>query len=142
MTLQSGLQLASCSIGEATDEQLPTSSYKTPASAGVIPISHPSSTSTVCVHQAGLECPRNKQKKFRFEPKQTETKNKKFLFVLVFRTYIETSETNRTVLKQTEINQNNPKFSEKYQNMLSIKLFLLVFVCFSSIETSTLSVLI
>jgi hypothetical protein len=68
----------------------------------------------------GPGCPRNKPKKFRFEPKQTETKNKKFLFVSVFRTYIETSETNRTILKQTEINQNNPKFSEKYQNMLSI----------------------
>jgi hypothetical protein len=29
--------------------------------------------------------------------------------------------------KQTETNRYNPKFSEKYQNMLSIQLFLLVF---------------
>jgi hypothetical protein len=52
-------------------------------------------------------CPRNKQKKFRSEPKQDlfwlcfglfrETNNKKFRFVSVFRTYIETTETNRTV---------------------------------------------
>ncbi len=45
--------------------------------------------------------------KFRFEPKQTETrsvsrlfretKKKKILFVSVFRTYIETTETNRSV---------------------------------------------
>jgi hypothetical protein len=48
----------------------------------------------------------------------------------VFQTYIETNETNRTVLKQTETNRNNPKFSEKYQNMLSIKLFGLVFCLF------------
>jgi len=59
-------------------------------------------------------------KKFRFEPKQDlfrfcfslfrETKNKKFRFVSVFRTYIETTETHRTVF---ETNRNNPKFSEK-----------------------------
>jgi hypothetical protein len=52
-------------------------------------------------------CPRNKQKKIRFEPKKDllrvcfglfhETKNKKYWFVSVFRTYIETTETNRTV---------------------------------------------
>ncbi len=56
-------------------------------------------------------CPRNKQtKKFgsnRNKPKQDlfrvcfglfrETKKKKFLFVSVFRTYIETTETNRSV---------------------------------------------
>ncbi len=74
-----------------------------------------------------------------------ETKIKKFRFVfglLVFRTYIQTIKTNRTVSKQTEINQKNPKFSEKYQNLLSIKLFRLVSVCFSSIETSKLSVLV
>jgi hypothetical protein len=42
------------------------------------------------------------------------------------KTYIEATETNRTVSKQTETNRNNPKCSEKYQNMLSIKLFWLV----------------
>ncbi len=63
----------------------------------------------------GLGCPRNEQKKFRFEPKQTETrsvsrlfrfvswnKQKNFQFVSVFRTYIETTETNRAVSKRTE----------------------------------------
>ncbi len=39
-----------------------------------------------------------------------ETKNKLFRFVSVFRTYIETTETNR----------NNPKFSEKYENTKKI----------------------
>ncbi len=53
-----------------------------------------------------------------------------FGFVLVFRTYIETTETNRTVLKQNKTNCNNPKFSEKYQNMRSIKLFWLVICLF------------
>ncbi len=36
-----------------------------------------------------------------------------FRCVSMLRTYIETTETNRTVLKQTETNQNNPKFSAK-----------------------------
>jgi hypothetical protein len=36
-----------------------------------------------------------------------------FRFVSVFRTYIETTETNRTVSNQTETTRNNPKFSEK-----------------------------
>jgi hypothetical protein len=49
--------------------------------------------------------------KIRFEPKQDlfrlcfvlfrKTKNKKFRFVSVFRTYFETTETNKTVSKQT-----------------------------------------
>jgi hypothetical protein len=38
--------------------------------------------------------------------------------------------TNRTVSKQTETNRHNPKSSEKYQNMLSINLFRLVFCLF------------
>jgi hypothetical protein len=53
-----------------------------------------------------------------------------FRFVSVFRTYIETTETNKTVSKQTE---TNPKFSEKYHNM-----FRLVFCLFGfnrNIET-------
>jgi hypothetical protein len=44
-----------------------------------------------------------------------------FKFVSVFRTYIKSMETNST---------DSPKFSEKYQNMLSIKLFWLVFCLF------------
>jgi hypothetical protein len=51
-----------------------------------------------------------------------------FRFVLVFRTYIETTEAKRSVSKQTKTNRNNPKFSKKYQNMLFIKL--LVFCLF------------
>ncbi len=47
--------------------------------------------------------------------------------VVLGRTYIETTETNRTVSNQTETNWNNPKLSEKYLNMLSIKLFRFVF---------------
>ena len=56
-----------------------------------------------------------KNKNFRFELKQTETRSvsrlfrfvswnpkKKFRFVSVFRSYIETTETNRTVSKRTE----------------------------------------
>ncbi len=48
----------------------------------------------------------------------------------LFRTYIETTETNRTLSTQTETNRNNHKFTETYQNMLSIKLFRLVFCLF------------
>jgi hypothetical protein len=51
-------------------------------------------------------------------------------FVSVFWTNIETTETNRTVSKLTKTNQNNPKFSEKYPNMLSFKLFWLVLCLF------------
>jgi hypothetical protein len=56
------------------------------------------------------------------------------------RTYIETTETNRTVSNQTETNGNNPKLSEKYLNMLSIELFGLSSVCFGLIKTSKLAV--
>jgi hypothetical protein len=61
-----------------------------------------------------------------------------FWFVLMFRTYIETTETSRTVSKQTKTNRDNPKFSEKYPNMLIFKLFGLVFCLFrfnQNIET-------
>jgi len=54
-----------------------------------------------------------------------EIKNKKILFVSVFRTYIETTEQNCFVT-----NRNNPKFSEKYPNILSFKLFGWVFCLF------------
>jgi hypothetical protein len=60
-----------------------------------------------------------------------ETKNKKIRFVSVFRTYTETTETNRSVSHQTETNRNNPEFSEKYPNILSFKLFEWVF-CFET----------
>jgi hypothetical protein len=43
---------------------------------------------------------------------------------------METTETNRTVLQQTETNRNNPKFSEKYPNILSLKWFGWVFCLF------------
>jgi hypothetical protein len=49
---------------------------------------------------------------------------------------METTETNRTVSKQTKTNRNNPKFSLKYQNMLSIKLFSLsVDLLFVSVQS-------
>jgi hypothetical protein len=60
-----------------------------------------------------------KNKKFRYKPKQDlfrvcfglfrETKKINFRFVSVFRTYIETTETNRTVSKGTETIRNYPK---------------------------------
>jgi hypothetical protein len=62
-----------------------------------------------------------------------ETKNKTFRFVSVFRTYIETTETNRSVSHQTE---TNPKFYEKYPNILSFKLFGWVF-CFETNRKKT-----
>ncbi len=91
--------------------------------------------------EAEVGCPRNKQKK-NFGSKRNKicfgfvsvcfvkpkTKNfGLFRFVSVFRTYIETTETNRTVSKQTETTLN---FLKKYQNMLSLKLFRLVFCLF------------
>ncbi len=42
-----------------------------------------------------------------------KTKNKLFLFVSVFQTYIETTETNRIVSKQTEKNRKKPKKKKK-----------------------------
>ncbi len=105
--------------------------------------------------KAHHRCPRNKQQNFSVG---TETNRNKicfgfvsvcfvkpktkkfslFQFVSVFRTYIKTTETNRTVSKQTKTNQNNPKFWEKYKKMLSIKLIRLVFCLFwfnQNIET-------
>jgi hypothetical protein len=85
-----------------------------------------------------LWCPRNEEKKIRFEPKQTETRSVSvvfcmvcfvkpktknfglFRFVSVFLTFIVN---NRKKQNCFETNGNNPKFSEKLQNMLSIKLF-------------------
>ncbi len=66
-----------------------------------------------------------------------ETKNfGLFWFISVFRTFIETINTNRTVSKQTETNQNNPTFSEKYQICSLSNCFSWSSVCFGSIETS------
>ncbi len=42
-----------------------------------------------------------------------ETKNKQYPFVSVFRTYIETTETNRIVSKQTEKNRKKRKKNKK-----------------------------
>ncbi len=57
-----------------------------------------------------------------------ETKNKKIWFVSVFQTYIETTETNRTVLKQTETTQNFRKIPKYalYQTVSVGLLFVLV----------------
>jgi hypothetical protein len=61
----------------------------------------------------------------------------KIRFVSVFRTYIETTETNKTVSKQTEITQN----FRKYTKICSLSnCFGWSSVCFGSIETSKLSV--
>jgi hypothetical protein len=51
----------------------------------------------------------------------------------MFRTYIETTETKITVLKQTKTTLN---FLQKYPNMLSFKLFGLVFCLFRFIRNN------
>jgi hypothetical protein len=63
-----------------------------------------------------------------------------FLFVSVLRTYIETTETNRTVSKQTERNRNNPKFFLNTKTCFLSNCFGWSSVCSGSIETSKLSV--
>jgi hypothetical protein len=94
--------------------------------------------------EAEVGCPRNKPKKISVRTEtnrnticfgfvsvcfvKPKTKNfGLFPFVSVFRTFIETTETNRTVSKPTETTLN---FQKKYQNMLSLKLFRLVFCLF------------
>jgi hypothetical protein len=65
-------------------------------------------------------------------------KNKTFRFVSVFRTYIETTETNRTVSKLTETNQGTPKFSAKipkYALYQTVSVGLLFVSVLSKIET-------
>ncbi len=59
-----------------------------------------------------------------------ETNNNKFLFVSAFFGVSNLYRNNRNKQNSFKTNRNNPKFSEKYQNMLSIKLFLLVFCLF------------
>ncbi len=66
-----------------------------------------------------------------------ETKNKKFSFVSVFRTYNEKNETNRTVLKQTKTTLN---FLKNTKLCSLSNCFGWSSVCFGSIETSKLSV--
>ncbi len=88
-------------------------------------------------------CPRNEQKEFRFEPKQDlfrlcfclfcEAENKKIQFVSVFRTFIKTTETNRTVSKQTETTLN---FLKNTQICSLSNCFGWSPVCFGSIDTS------
>ncbi len=96
-----------------------------------------------------LGCPQNKNKYFSLQTEKIRNKicfgrvsvcflkpKTKifglFQFVAAFQTYIETTEANRTVSKQTETNQNNPKFSEKlpkyafYQTVLVALLFISV----------------
>jgi hypothetical protein len=62
-----------------------------------------------------------------------------FQFISVFRTYIETTETNRTVSKQTKTTLN---FLKNNKICAVSKCFSWSSVCFSSIETSKLSVLV
>ncbi len=69
-----------------------------------------------------------------------ETKNNIFLFVSVSFGGSNLYRNNLNKQNCFERNGKNPKFSEKYQNMLSIKLFRLVFCFCVSIETSKLSV--
>ncbi len=88
-------------------------------------------------------CPRINKNKFRFEPKQTETRSVSRLFWFVSwnqkqkisvcfgvsNLYRDNRNkqvcfvTNRKKPKQTKTNRNNRKFSEKYPNILSFKLF-------------------
>jgi hypothetical protein len=97
-------------------------------------------------------CPQN-EKKIWFEPKQTETRYVSvcfvkpktidfdlFRFVSVFRTYFETTETNRIVSKQTKPNRNNLKFSENTKICSLSNCFGCCSVCFGSTETSKLAV--
>ncbi len=59
-----------------------------------------------------------------------------FRFVSLFRTYIESTETNGTVLKQTETNQNNHKFLKNTQICPFSNCLGWSSVCFGSFETS------
>jgi hypothetical protein len=56
-----------------------------------------------------------------------ETKNKEILFCFGVSNLYRNNQNKQNCFK---INRNNPKFSEKYQNKLSIKLFRLVFSLF------------
>jgi hypothetical protein len=58
-----------------------------------------------------------------------EPKNQKICLFWCFEP-ISKQPNQQNCFEQTETNQNNSKFSQKYQNMLSIKLFWLVFCLF------------
>ncbi len=93
------------------------------------------SYSTV-MEDVGIRVSSKQTKKFWFEPKQTETRsvsvvfrfvswNQKLKHSVCFGLFL-CFEPILKQRKQTELfetNQNNPKFSEKYQNMFSIKMF-------------------
>jgi hypothetical protein len=72
---------------------------------------------SLLLQEPQLGCPRNKQKKIRFEPKQTVTqsllvcfaKPKNNFFFGLFRTRIETIETNESVSKQTKTKEKKQK---------------------------------
>jgi hypothetical protein len=101
-----------------------------------------------CVHtllckqtvQQCVRCPRNGEKS-RFKPKQTKQdlfrvmSRKNFGLFRCFEPISKQPKQTELFLKQTETNRNIPEFSEKYQYMLSIKLFQLVFCLFGLIET-------
>jgi hypothetical protein len=107
-------------------------------------------------------CPRVSSKRRKFFWVQTETNRNKicfccvlvcfvkpktkifrlFQFVSVFQTYIETTETNRTVLNQTETNQNNLKFLKNTKICSLSNCLGWSSVCLGSIETSKLAVLV
>jgi hypothetical protein len=102
-----------------------------------------SATNTQPHPTAGLGCPRTKQKNFgwnRNKQKQDlfrlcfglfrETKNKIFWFVSVCFDVSNLYGNNRNKQNFFITKRNNPKFSEKYPNMLSFKLFGLVFCLF------------
>ncbi len=116
--------------GPGTSWRWPPHSRPAPAWSWRLPASRVSSKQT---------------KKFLFEPKQTQTRSvsvvfwfvswnrkKIFWFVSVFLSWNIWNKQNCF-----ETNQNNPKFSEKYPNILSVKLFRLVFCLFGSIEETS-----
>ena len=80
----------------------------------------------------------NQNKQNCFETNQNNPKfSEKYQNMLSIKTLCFGIEAKQTVLKQTKINQNNPKFSDKkYQNMLSIKLFWLLFCLFRFIRNT------
>jgi hypothetical protein len=104
-------------------------------SANTIPWTAESLTPLWCAQRSHwLRCrvsSKQTNKKFRFEPKQTETqsvsvdfwfvsRNQKFIFrfASVFRIRFKTTETNRSVSKQTEINKKKWKICWKEENLI------------------------
>jgi hypothetical protein len=73
---------------------------------------------------------RNKSKPPRSVSVSFVNQKQKFLFVSAFFGVSNLYRNNRNKQNCFEKKRNNPKFSEKYQNMLSFKLFPLVFCMF------------